>query len=686
MSLRAVPNHIIHISRFLGVLMRRRLFVRRTVLLFVSVLLFQLLLFQLLTTATPASELAVINHSDKIPVSPISVHKSRELSASNALVAQANSAKSPSVKSPSDPPKIVSSSENVKFDVNDISFLWPVPTNAREANELIASDEKTANGKSQIWPKSAFDTFIKTAPATGVKDSTGNTNQINFNDGELSNTFNQQKTWKVVAMRIDPSAPGSSSKMVNERGSVPQIRLIMQPVTVDRSGQVIVHDYTAHLVYSFTKGSRRPAVPDQAKFAEIVNDLKRLKANLAASGISTDGKPLGVHPGFEGRNGQVFKNALKTFIKKHVAEENLAGVSFMGLEPPEPWIFSAMVKQNGSFAPIPAPTLGSNKAQMLSFRDSRNVSPVPAPENLGSAKGVSTTLLFEPGVESKLSSPVFSGQSRPRFQEIPDIVANPERAHFFNTDCVSCHSESARRQNLNIRTGDALFKYQLPAGISSVDPAVLPTDQWNVRNFGWFPNFQGATETVTMRTANETAEAVEFINQQYLINTPVNNAVAKDNGIGGANLRRRPLQISQLGKDDFCVLRSGESVGIDAIESVGNGFAKVNIAIPNAACPSFKGDMFIFQQHFDLSPIIKTVARKNDIGGVEGAILRRRPLQVSMLTSDEVCELKPNQSVGVNAVQAVRDGFTKVNIIVPSPSCPSFKENVFVFTKHFNFD
>ncbi len=358
----------------------------------------------------------------------------------------------------------------------------------------------------------------------------------------------------------------------------------------------------------------------------------------------------------------------------------------MGLEPPEPWIFFAMAKQGGSFVQVPAPTLGTNQAQMLSFVDDKNVLPVPATENLGKGKGVSTAMLFEGGIESKLASPVFGDPARPRFQEIPDIIANPERAHFFNTDCVSCHSESARRQILNIRTGDALFKYHNPPVISSVDAALLPNDRWNVRNFGWFPTFQGATETVTMRTANETAEAVEFINQEYLINTPINNAVAKGNGIGGATLRRQPLQMSELGKDDFCVLRAGQSVGIDAIKSVGKGFAKVNVAIPNAACPSFRGEMFIFQEHFDLFPITKAVAKKNDVGGVEGAILRHRPLQLSQLTSDEFCELKPNQSVGVNAVQAVRDGFTKVNIIVPSPSCPSFKGNVFVFSKHFNFD
>ncbi len=285
---------------------------RRTIFLLVSVLL-----FQLFTMVTTQPVIAALNHPSKTALL-FPIHKSYLIPIPTTLVAQA----SPS-RPPNNPSKIVSSLGNVRFDVNDISFLWPVPNNSREASELIASDEKTADGKSQIWPKSAFDTLIQTAQTVGVNSPTGDTRRISFNDGPLRNAFNQQKTWKVVGMRIDPSAPGSSSKIVNERGSLPQIRLIVQPVTVDGTGQVLVHDYTAHLVYNFTKGSGRPAVPDKEKFTEIVNDLKRLKANLAASGVSTDGKPLGVHLGFRMRNGQNFRNELKTFIKKHVSEGNL---------------------------------------------------------------------------------------------------------------------------------------------------------------------------------------------------------------------------------------------------------------------------------------------------------------------------------------------------------------------------
>ena len=151
-------------------------------------------------------------------------------------------------------------------------------------------------------------------------------------------------------------------------------------------------------------------------------------------------------------------------------------------------------------------------------------------------------------------------------------------------------------------------------------------------------------------------------------------------------MRRKPLQLSSLAGDDFCALKPGETIGIDAIESVGQGFSKVNVVIPNSACPTFQGETFIFDKHFDLAPITRAVAKDNDINGTKGAQLRSRPLQLSQLPSDEFCQLDPNQSIGVNAVQAMKDGFTKVNVIIPSPSCPSFKGDVFVFNKHFNFD
>jgi hypothetical protein len=99
--------------------------------------------------------------------------------------------------------------------------------------------------------------------------------------------------------------------------------------------------------------------------------------------------------------------------------------------------------------------------------------------------------------------------SASRIREIVDIVADPKQSHFFNTDCISCHTDTAQPL---IRLGK---KFTVP-GVAS---AVLPKENWNVRNFGWFTSFlRGgpAVPTVTRRTATETAEVVEFINRELL--------------------------------------------------------------------------------------------------------------------------------------------------------------------------
>ncbi len=433
---------------------------------------------------------------------------------------------------------IAATTNNTGFDVNDISILWPVPTQRSEVNELISADDLTANGASEIWPSFVFDSVIKTAQTVQLNDSTGSIHAISFGEPRLQTAFRQPHTWKVVGVRIDPSAPGSSSRLIRQFGSRPQIRLIMQPVTVDNFGNVEVHDYTAHLVYDFTQAGGGKSRPDKAKFTEIVNDLRDLKLKMASTGISTDGLKLGIHPGFNDGT-FTFEDELTAFLKKHLSLDHLSGVAFMGLEPPEPWIFFAMTKVNGAFVRIPAPTLGRNQAQMLSFVGGDVVFPVSIPNNSDGKQGVNTAVLFDPDVQ--LSSRHNPSQPRPLLQDIPDIIANPRIAHFFNTDCVSCHSESARRQDLNISTKDARFQYQRPVSISGTNTALLPSNQWNVRNFGWFPDFfgTGATvATVTMRTANETAEAVEFINHEYLQHESIINVVAKNNGFDGAHLRR----------------------------------------------------------------------------------------------------------------------------------------------------
>jgi hypothetical protein len=422
--------------------------------------------------------------------------------------------------------------QEVKFDVNDVSYLWPVATSQADVDALISSDDTLADGVSRIWPQRAFDTVIKTAETVSVETSAGTAATIAFSGTELRNPH----AWKVVAFRVDPCAPGCDPKLTATFGAVPQLRLVLQPITVD-AGTVQVHDITAHLVFGFISGTDSGRfVPDKAAFREIVSDLKALKADSEAAGAATVG-PLRVHPGLQARAPR-FADKVKAFITRRALERRLMAVAFMGLAPrPEPWVFYAMARQaDGTFARTNHPAFSGDGGQMLTLRGGTPVMPAPSNTNLPSGKGVSTSVLFpDDAGRSRLDKPVFAGEARPLHRDIPDIIANPALAHFRNTDCVSCHSESARRSTLKIAAGDATLRYTPPAGISGVDPGHLPQNVWNVRNFGWFKQ----AATATQRTANEAAESADVINREYL------TAPKPTGGVNEPQPRRSEVSMSE---------------------------------------------------------------------------------------------------------------------------------------------
>lgn len=412
-----------------------------------------------------------------------------------------------------------------RVDVNDISILWPVPKTADDARKLIAVDEKLADGTTAIWPDAVFQKVLATARTVTLVGSGGLKSQIMFRDlgGDRSADFGSATNWKIAGIRVDPSAPGCSEKIIRLFGSTPQIRLIVQPVTL-QGAKAIVHDFTAHLVFDFVSGTEPPvapglpprSVPDRVRFKAALNDLAALKAT---AGVITDGE-LGVHPALK-TNPSEFSEKVKAFLKKHLSGDRLNAVAFMGVDFPEPWIFFAMAKRDGELVRVSHPSLKPEQAQMLVFRGGDRVFPHPVNSTFGKGVGVSTAPLFEDVLDldaAATSAPLPPGVPAVAFHDVPDIIANPQISHFFNTDCLSCHTESTRREILGLQGAATPFQYKRPAGISGVNGNVVAKDIWNVRNFGWFPDFfngGAAVESVAMRTANEAAESAEFINREY---------------------------------------------------------------------------------------------------------------------------------------------------------------------------
>jgi hypothetical protein len=426
------------------------------------------------------------------------------------------------------------------LSADDVSWLFPAPTKAADLANLISMGDLTVpnpqdpSKRDLVWSDQIFQQFLAIAasPAASVAG-----HQIG-----LPAQAKSIETWHIAAVRFDPGAPGFSDDIVKQYGQSPQIRLILQPVIRNADGTVSAQDITAHLIFGFTTGLEPPAesgcfprpIPDLAAFKQIVSEIAALRSSLrdgklGADKVVTAGKPLGVHPGLaDATTASNVRGQMKDILERHLSSARLGQMAIMALpaNSPEPWIFLAMqfvppgvVPQlpNGGFVPVHGPTLdGQQFAQMLNpVGTSPRVVPTPHTNNLApitcvnaavpangppiaKRHGVATSDLFP--------DPRPSPTRTQKILNVLNMIADPTRSHFFNTDCISCHTETRRAMEL-----------LSPQNIPKIAAAPLPNGPWNVRNFGWSPLIEGNVHgSVSRRTAAETAAVVTFVNGTLL--------------------------------------------------------------------------------------------------------------------------------------------------------------------------
>ncbi|MGI9508535.1 MAG: hypothetical protein ACR2QJ_04200, partial [Geminicoccaceae bacterium] len=383
------------------------------------------------------------------------------------------------------------SPEPVELGMNDVSILLPPPTSA--SIPVLNVSDLAFNG-APVWSDGVFAQFLaianSEAGAVAGEDVQNNTQgaRIDISD------FADKAAWHVASIRIDPGAPGLSPDIAEVFGQAPQIRLVLQPVTAGN----VVQDVAAHLVYSYVAGAERVPgcplprlIPDSDKFRTIVDDASALKAKLAAGDVGDQpvdtGGVLGVHPAADPAKASAstqaaFRDELGAFLERHLDPAKLRAMAIMALPAPnpEPWIFLAMAPEPGSgnFVPLPSPALAQDKlrfAQMLDVRRSASVSPAVRANNLEPI-----TCRFElpanpdnPDAPKSPDAPrgvatadLFPNSSAAEMREVVSVIADPTQSHFFNTDCVSCHTET--RREMDILNTDEID--------TPVDPAVLPTE------------------------------------------------------------------------------------------------------------------------------------------------------------------------------------------------------------------
>ena len=425
------------------------------------------------------------------------------------------------------------------LSANDVSWLFPAPTQAADFANLIAvrdittPDPQDPTKRDPVWSDATFKQFLAIAENPVVQVA----GQPSIGLPAEAHTMD---AWFVAGIRIDAGAPGLSNDIHAQFGQLPEIRLIIQPVTHNPDGTPRVEDIAGHLIFNFTlaklddpaqTGCLQRPQPDLDTFREIVADVAALRTKLSdgqlgAHKVTTAGVPLGVHPGLaDPTTASNVRQAMKSLIEKYISAQRLQAMAIAGLPAgaAKPWIFLSIQEvpagvdpalPNGGFDPVHGPTLdGKQFAQLLQGAGTTpRVVPVPSTNNLNpitcknaalsptslpieQRNGVATFTLFP-------TPPPSADQSK----QILDTIADPTKSFFFNTDCVSCHTETRLTMDLLNVTA-----------IPGIDTAALPGGKWDVRNFGWGnagkPTLQ---PTVTRRTANETAAVVTFINSQLL--------------------------------------------------------------------------------------------------------------------------------------------------------------------------
>ena len=427
----------------------------------------------------------------------------------------------------SQPPK--EPSQPRPLAANDVSILFPAPRNAKDLTNLIAMStlERPCRQRARLVGR-------RLRPVPGDRRKSGGRRSPNtYLPLRLPAEVKQIDAWFIAGIRIDPGAPGLSKEIIEQYGQQPQIRFIAQPVTrVRRHYQGARHRRPSDL--QLLRPATRPAgsgcsacrapKPDMAAFQPVIRDTVALRDQLASgkfgnAKVDTAG-PLNVHPGLVGASAVPFRNALKGFLETHLVSARLSAMAVMGLAEPEPWIFIAMAKLPDTsgqlvFVPVPGPTLdGAQVAQMLNFRGGPQVVPAPVTNN-------QNPITCRHAAFQKPPQPVERTQGRGdggiyRRQRVGRPHSG-DRRH---------RRRSEEEPLLQYRLHQLSYRHR-PASdsawqnfkVEGVAPAVLPKEDWNVRNFGWFTSFLKtgpAVPTATRRTATETAEVVEFINRELL--------------------------------------------------------------------------------------------------------------------------------------------------------------------------
>ena len=377
------------------------------------------------------------------------------------------------------------------FDINDVSFLYPLPASEQGNTLLKLSDE---GGHGPLLREPDFEKLPLLTEMLGD---------------------DAYAKMRIVSARLDLCAPKVPDVADAKACPLSLIRLVAQPVTF-KDDIARAEDAAIHLVYQVELSK------------EMVEELGALKETSKAADAPTDGVALGIHPALAKEKGAgIYTTALGEFLLKHVGQDVIFASSAFAT-------FNAPLTQQTSWKWAKVPLFKSrvvgpgDEGFKEAFEGTKIITAAKDPssgeaalEHVFSANGSRAgsvepaSLGFAPLTALVVDDP--PGHEESAAYNAAYRIENPRSTIIPAADCASCHLATPYRLAAEKKHGVFKSAEAFPAidGITGkMDPAIeadMATRLYVVLNFAHL----FTKPAVSQRTVNESVEMARFLNEAF---------------------------------------------------------------------------------------------------------------------------------------------------------------------------
>jgi hypothetical protein len=276
------------------------------------------------SSAAPVmSSSSVATSSSAVSSSSVFVASSSSLIAVSSSASQVSSAASSSVA------PVGCEVSDTRLDLNDVSFLFPLPKSDEELELLLDFDSPGVGG--QLASKAQQDGMLEVLLTADARDGI--------------------PQMRILGVRIEPCAKGHEGKECTK-----ELRLVAQPVgkpgdtykaplrpskdsalvfTETTAMNYFGHDQVLHFIYELS----------DENFALLAEDLRRLKT---VAKRETSCVPMNIHPVMarQGLGGE-YATLLKDIVQRYAGEANLDRAAFTAARSATFWFFAMMTRERG---------------------------------------------------------------------------------------------------------------------------------------------------------------------------------------------------------------------------------------------------------------------------------------------------------------------------------------------------